>query len=301
MWKRILCALRRPRGAFLLCFYAVFAALLAGTALLLALTPNVTALHAAVFALTAAGLAYAVYTAVLFTPKTKAAAVRLLQRRPFTAELIRNYGLRTVVFSSCGFAVSVAYAALQAGLGIAARSLWNVTVAGFYFVLIALRGVVLFFGCRRAGGEKRERRIYALCGGMLNLLTPVLAGLVVLAQAADLSFAYAGIMIYFSAAYTFGKIVSAAVQFFRARRQDSLTVRALRNINLVTALYSVLVLQIAMLQAFGEQSGTGNALLGGAIALLTFIIGLAMIVRARMLRRERRPPETAEAPANRQE
>ena len=61
--------------------------------------------------------------------------------------------------------------------------------------------------------------------------------------------------------------------------------QALRNFNLADALYSVFVLQVAMIQAFGSaQNAFANNITGAAVALLISGLGLFMIVKSHTLK-----------------
>ena len=274
--------LRCPRGVFLLCFYALFALTVAGTVLLLIFAPEKNALHYILYALSAVGLGYFVYTViVLVVPKIKACAIQLLQRNSFTDNILKSYGFRTLAFAAAGFIVNIAYAVLQAVVGIVARSVWNITIAVFYFVLIALKGIVFFCDRKYKENTAKQIKTYRACGYMFDLLIAALAGIVILINKADMSYEYAGLMIYFVAVYTFCKIISSIVQFFKARKQDSLIVQAIRNINLVSAIYSVFVLQVSMIQAFGDGNDPlSNSIAGGVVALLILLISIYMIVRS---------------------
>ena len=277
VWNMI----RYPRGIFLICFYVLFTFTVAGTVLLLIFAPEKNALHYILYALSAIGLGYFVYTIVFIVPKIKARAIRLLQRHSFTDNILKNYSFRTLAFAAAGFIANIAYAVLLTAVGIVARSVWNITVAVFYFVLIALKSVVFF--CERKYKENTAKQIktYRACGYMFNLLTVAPAGIVILINKADMSYEYAGLMIYFVAVYTFCKIISSIVQFFKARKQDSLIVQAIRNINLVSAIYSVFVLQVSMIQAFGDGNDPlSNSIAGGAVALSILLVSIYMIVKS---------------------
>ena len=177
---RIWNILRYPRGAFLLCFYALFALSVAGTVLLLIFAPEKNALHYILYALSAVGLGYFVYTIiVLIVPKTKDCAIRLLQRHSFTDNILKNYGFRTLAFAAAGFIVNIAYAVWLTIVGIVARSVWNITIAVFYFVLIALKGIVFFCDRKYKENTAKQIKTYRSCGYMFNLLTVALAGIVI--------------------------------------------------------------------------------------------------------------------------
>ena len=274
--------LKYPRGVFLICFYAMFAFTVAGTVLLLIFVPENNSLHYFLYALSAVGLGYFAYTViVLVVPKIKAYAIRLLQRHSFTDHILKSYGFRTLAFAAAGFIVNIAYAVLQAVVGIVARSVWNITIAVFYFVLIALKSIVFFCDRKYKENTAKQIKTYRTCGYLFNLLTVALAGIAILINKADMSYEYAGYMIYIVAAYTFYKIITAIIHFFKARRRDGLIVQAIRNINLVSAIYSMFVLQVSMIQAFGDGNDPlSNSIAGGVVALLILLVSIYMIVKS---------------------
>lgn len=288
--SKLLDILKHPRGWSLIVFYALFAATLAAAISLVLFVPGQTVLHSVCYALAAAGLAYFVYTIVYLAPKIKNSTVRAIHRHRFTDNLLNDYGFRTVVFATVGFVVNIGYALLQTIVGIVARSIWNIAVAAFYFVLIALKGIAFLGGKRARSDFEKEVKIYRACGCMLNLLTAALIAIIVLMNRTNMRFEYAGLMIYAAAAYTFYKIAASAVQFSKAKRRGGPVVQALRNFNLVDALYSVFVLQVAMIQAFGSaQNALVNNVTGAATALSISLVGIYMIVRSYSLK----PPTDA--------
>ena len=57
---------------------------------------------------------------------------------------------------------------------------------------------------------------------------------------------------------------------------------SLKNINFVTALVSIVVLQVAMFQAFAPEQNLGfaNALTGGGVSAIILVLGILMIIKA---------------------
>lgn len=280
-FESLLKKLKQPRATFLLCFYALFALTVAKTVFLLAFVPEKAVFHYIFYFLSAVGLAYFVYAGIFLARKLRFAVIRILRKHPFTENILDSFGFRTLVFAAAGELINIAYAAFQTIVGIAVRSVWNIAIATFYFVLTALKGMVLFFGKKHKNNYRKQIKAYRACGYMLNLLTVAITGILILINKTNSSYTYAGYTIYAVAAYTFYKVISAITQFIRAKKQGSLIVRAIRNINLVGAFYSVLALQTAMNQAFGNgQNRFANNLTGGIIALFVLLISIYMIVKS---------------------
>ena len=112
-----------------------------------------------------------------------------------------------------------------------------------------------------------------------------MSGIIVLIYTSNMAFEYAGLMIYAVAAYTFYKLGIAIYNIFKARRYDNLYIQSIRNINLVSALVSILVLQVALFQAFAPEAnlGVANGLTGGAVAIVILALSIFMIYKANKL------------------
>lgn len=273
--------IKYPPKSFLVFFYPAFALTVAGTILLLVCSPNKTALHFVCYALSAGELVYFICRIAHFLPKLKSAAVIVLQRHAFTKQILESYPFRTVAFVAASVFLNIAYTALQAISGIFFRSLWNIAIAAFYLVLIALKAIILSCEKKHKGHFQKQLKTYRACGYMFNLLTGAMIGILVLTAESDIHYEYAGNMIYATAAYTFYKIVSAIAQFIKAKKQDDLTIRAIRNINLVSAVYSVLILQVSLTQAFDDgQNPLLNGITGGVTALIVLSLSVSMIAKS---------------------
>ena len=73
------------------------------------------------------------------------------------------------------------------------------------------------------------------------------------------------------------------ISFIRAHKQTDLTVRAIRNINLVDSLVSILALQTALLTMFSEGEiniSLFNTLTGTVVSFASIGIGIYMIISA---------------------
>ena len=65
----------------------------------------------------------------------------------------------------------------------------------------------------------------------------------------------------------------------KARENHDHTIQSIRNLNLASALVSLLALQTALLQAFGQgvDPTLANALSGAGVAMLIVALGIVMI------------------------
>ena len=129
------------------------------------------------------------------------------------------------------------------------------------------------------------------CGIVLLLLNIVLIGMVVLILRTNQNIHYAGSVIYIVALYDFYLIILAFVNAFRYRKTNHPLLLASKGINLTVAMISILSLEVAMIERFGEQDQSFKVMMTGSlgftICLINSIMAFYMIIKAsRYLKRE---------------
>ena len=242
------------------------------------------------FAIAGTSLFYSVYLIVPNFPKIKKRLISWLESREFTHMLLRNFGFRTIVFSVVSFSMSVLFSGFNAYMGIVSRSIWYGALAAFYIVLAFLRGGVLLYHRRRVSKTILEEnddyiklKVYRNSGIITLVLNVALSSAIAQMIFSNAHFVYVGWTVFAYAAYAFYKIITSIISFIKAHKQMDLTVRAIRNINLVDALVSILALQTALLTMFssGEVNvSLFNTLTGIVVSVLSITIGIYMVVSA---------------------
>lgn len=241
----------------------------------------------ALYALAALSLAYAVYIAIPVFPRAKRWFVAQAEKREFTNTLIRNYNFRTIVFACGSFCTSIAFGVLNGYKGLFFQSIWFGALAAYYVCLAFLRGGVLFFhkNNRNDNATPNELAVakaknYRNCGITLLVLNVALSSAIAQMIFDDRAFSYADWTIFAYAAYAFYKLTMAIYNLFKAKRQDDLTIQAVRNVNLIDATVSILALQTALLHAFTTTDvniSLFNTLTGAAVSLFSIGVAVAMI------------------------
>ncbi|MBO5286170.1 MAG: hypothetical protein J6B16_04670 [Clostridia bacterium] len=242
------------------------------------------------FGIAGLSLCYSVYLIIPIFPKLKDKIVAFMERFTFTHLILRSFGFRTVIFAIGSFLMSMLFSGFNAYMGIVNRSIWYGSLSAFYISLMFLRGGVLIYHKNRLGKEvdlNREElskaKVYKNSGIITLILNVALSVAIAQMIFADAHFSYLGWTVFAFAAYAFFKITVAIITLFKAHRQDDLTVRAIRNINLIDALVSILALQTALMSAFGDgtlNTSLMNTLTGSVVSLLSIGIGVYMIVSA---------------------
>ena len=286
-WKNFLRRLKNPPKWALVLTYIVCALSIAGAmcSLFIKIDSRLWEIFSyCIYAAAALSLAYTVYTIVLFAPTAKKRVIEWLQKGKFTQELMQNYGFRTVVFAIGSFTMSVLFGMYNGALGILGGSIWFGALATYYILLAFLRGgILLHHGKKRRTelSEKDERlkqiKTYRTSGIFLLILNVALSSAMAQMIFNDEGFSYPGWTIYAFAAYAFYKITMAIYNFVKAQKHDDLSIRAIRNINLMDAAVSILALQTALLHTFTEE-GVDVSIYNTATSIAVTVLGISLVV-----------------------
>ena len=171
------------------------------------------------------------------------------------------------LLASCAFAV------WHGALGAVHHSAWFAAMCGFYLILALVRLCAVLSGGRGVFAPR-------FTGVMLFALGAAVACVNTISLSQGIAAAYGTIAMISIAAFTTGKVTSAAVCAVRQRGKGPLFA-ALNRIRCAEAAASVLTLQRSMLVSFGPMpADTGrmmNALTGAGVCLFLLILGIASI------------------------
>ncbi len=221
-----------------------------------------------IYAIAMLSLTYSAYLLVFKLRDFKQGLTAALKKHSFTKRLLESYDFRTLTFALISLAVSVFYTVYNATVAVMNSSLWLGIFAFYYILFSALRGVAM-----SVGGSERGAKLTEAVFLSVALALPV----VILFAIRDSAYVtYPGITIYVSASYTFYKLTMAIINVVKASKRESYKVSLIRNINLADAAVAIFTLQIALLNTFSGNVGSGiyNFLTGIAVCL--FIIGMGV-------------------------
>lgn len=289
--KKFFSYLKRPPAGF-----AVFAVLAAAACIAGAIACAACGYTGwyvyALYAAAALSLAYIVYLSVRGGSALRAKAAARVKAHPLAESFFSDAGFRSAALFSLSLIVNVAYALLCGVLGIALHSPWYGMFCFYYLLLSALRCGLLAAsrrGKKRAGEDARgllvsRWKLYRLCGIALFVLEFALAAAVTVMVAVGRPAPVSEVLAIASAAYTFYKVIFAAVGFIKVRRLHDPLLQAFRNINLADAAVSLLSLQVTLVAVFSQGEGESmkplNAAMGFFVCLLTIALGVWMIAEA---------------------
>ncbi len=245
------------------------------------------------YILAALALALGIYYLSVAVPKAKSSARSAIDSSPILQLLLGNMWLRTLLLAIPSAGVNIVYTVINLIIGIVSRSLWFVELAAYYLVLGYARAKTVRDGARIAletdadAGAREEIKIFRRNSFLFLFLAATLAVMVFLLLFYEGGKTYPGITIYFVGTYTFYKIINSIMKALKNRQVLSPLVRSLNRIGYVDACVSTLILQTALLSAFGEKGDTFefimNAITGVAVSVFIAAIGLQGLSAAKKM------------------
>ena len=207
---------------------------------------------------------------------------------PFVRRWREDVRFRSRVSLYLGFTVNLLYAVLKLVSGVRYRANWFVILALYYAFLAVMRFSVLSSARRDPHGENliAEYRRCRLCGFLLLMMNLVLSCMIAYIIDHRGSYAYPGTLIFLMAAYTFYTFITAVVNLVRYRKYKSPLLSAAKVVSMTAALASMLSLETAMLEQFGEADDaslfreTMIGVSGAVICAVILCMSIIMIVRS---------------------
>ena len=243
-----------------------------------------------IYVLAFSALLYSLCIAVHFFKMLSGKVLDFTEKYAFTRNLKNDYGLQTVFFSACSFVGNVAYTLFLCLTALYSGASWYWALAVYYLLVISVRGSVLLE--KRSQERKyrnrplylqRERiKTYSFCGVMLIALTLALSVVFVKMVAEGERLQTLNVTVYAFAVFALYRIITAAYHFVKSKRYQDLAVRAVRNINLATALVTLFSLQTALLDAFStpQKAQIWNGISGALVCAAVVAIGVYMLLSA---------------------
>ena len=158
----------------------------------------------------------------------------------------------TAVIFICGISTNFMVAVVNGLLGILHQSAWQGTLSAYYFFLMSLK-TALVIGCGKGKENPRTlRRWYLYVSVSILAMEVILGGMVFLMSADQGRKHYPGYLIYGVALYAFCKIIAAVYNMTKAVRYHAPVLLSMKSIGLVDAMVSILMLEIALIDTFGD-------------------------------------------------
>ena len=219
-------------------------------------------------------------------PKRYKKVKKKIYSHPVGNRYMTDMAFRTHISLYLSLTINLLYVATNLFSGIYYRSVWFITLASYYIILVIMRFLLLRYVGKIGIGKDRIKALKRsrVCGIILLPLNIVLYGVVILVIVKGKGFQYNGIFIYVMAMYTFYVTTRAIVNIIRYRKYNSPIMSTTKVISLTASLVSMLSLETAMLSQFGKDMTAENKqlmiiLTGAGVSVIVITMALSMIIK----------------------
>lgn len=163
--------------------------------------------------------------------------------------LKNDHSLRTFVFSIFSVLITLSYSIYNGFLGIYKLSIWHGSICIYYLLLLIIRTILVFE--MKNNNEKRKKIIHFVIYGLLFIITISMIAPAIFLIIGKRTYDLGMIPAIAMAAYTTYSVTFAIINYYKTRKNNNITIKQLRLINVISALMSVIVLQNTLILANG--------------------------------------------------
>jgi len=203
-------------------------------------------------------------------------------------EILRKYRddhilkYQVSLFTSLG--LNVIYVLFKFISGIYFKSLWLISFAIYYFILVILRLNIAKNELKKKKSLVDEYTSYKRIGIILLFINLFLSIIILIIVNGETLKSYNTIVAISVAVYTFYLMINSIITLIKYRKYKSPLMTSAKVINVVTSMVSMLSLEIIMLSTFGPEKIDFNETMimatGGGIAIIILGISLYMIIKS---------------------
>lgn len=191
--------------------------------------------------------------------------------------------------------INIAYAVFNFIIGYLNKSYWFGAIGVYYFVLSAIRFLLLRNSGKATQKLSEERKEYELkayrgVGVLMFLVSIAMSGMAIQMIWQNKSTAHSEIMTIATAAFTFYSLTMAVINLQKYRKTEQPILSAAKMLNFACALMAMFTMQSAMIASFDENNDgfrqIMNIITGTVVLLMVFGLAVYMIRRSNKLLKE---------------
>lgn len=209
---------------------------------------------------------------------------RVVDKNKYLRKYKNDYKLRYKISLIVSLIFNLLYALFKLLSGIIFRSVWFISFAFYYILLVIVRYNIAKQKLDDSTTLKDEYIKYKNVGVILLFINVILTFIVLIIVNEQVMNIYPSWIAITVATYTFYLIFISIYNLIKYRKYKSPLMASSKIVNVVTSLVSLISLEIILIPTFGNVNDLFFEVMimttGGGIALIVFIISLYMIIRS---------------------
>lgn len=215
----------------------------------------------------------------------KAKTQVLASKSKFVNKYVNDIYFRTMLLSTFSMIIGVIFVGYNAITGIIYKSVWNGSIAVYYFLLLCIRCYILANELKIHKNNFTEdevalkrAKVFRIEGVLLVCLDIALIMPVTLLALFQRNINLPMWVAIGNAVYTFYKVIICIIGFSKTRKNNILSIKGLKNLNLTDALVSLLSLESTMIITFSDGTEPSMMILISMSAFVVLLIGVLTAV-----------------------
>lgn len=208
-----------------------------------------------------------------------------LHENKYTNRILTDKELKNNIKLFSGTFLNNIYGIFKVITGIIYHSVWFGST-GVYYLILGMMKLSLIKHIIKHSDEKKQLTQYRNTGILMFLLNIAMVGMIVLMIKNGESATYPGFIIYAQAGYTFYILTIAIIDMVKYRKDHTPLIAASKSISLVAAIMSMFILQVAMINQFGDGTNMEllNSISGAVTSIATISIAIYMLINAKNIK-----------------
>lgn len=230
---------------------------------------------------------YCCYLFILFDFKKikqgcKKVKEKLSSKSKFLNRLFNDIYFRTILATSFSLFLGVCFVGYNAFAGIYYHSIWNGSISVYYAFLVQIR-ILFLIGeyklshnkdINDASQKQKRAKMLRLEGILLIFVNLALVAPVTLLATSQTNVILPMWVAITNACFTFYKTTVCIYSFIKTRKNNNLSVKGIKNLNLTSACISLLSLENTMIITFSEEIGHDMQILMILSAFVVMIVNM---------------------------
>lgn len=209
---------------------------------------------------------------------------RVVSNNKYLYKYKNDYKLKFKVSLYSSLILNILYALFKLTFGIVYKSLWFISFAFYYILLVVVRTSIVRENLKKELTIKDEYLKYRKCAILLLFMNIVLTIIILVVVNQKIMISYKDYISIAMAVYTFYIAIYSIISLIKYRKLKSPLMSASKVVNIVTSLISMLSLEVVMLSTFGEKNIVFNEIMimftGIGMSVILFAICIYMIIKS---------------------
>lgn len=209
---------------------------------------------------------------------------KIVEHNKYLKKYVGDPKLRNRISLFCSLLLNVIYVVFKLISGICYKSLWFISFAIYYLILVIMRARIAKEEMSKNTTLKDEYLKYRKTGINLLFMNIFLTIIILVIVNQKIMITYDIVIAIAIAVYTFYLMISSIINLIKYRKYKSPLISSAKVVNVITSLISMLSLEVTMLSTFGADEIEFNEIMimatGGGISIIIIIISLFMIIKS---------------------